>query len=50
MVLSRVPLVFLAAPASQFKYYYSLYLFGLFVIFMLIAERKVRMTTNFPAS
>lgn len=42
MILSRVPLVFLAAPASQFKYYYSLYLFGFFVIFMLIAERKLR--------
>ncbi|WP_136514000.1 hypothetical protein [Geomonas edaphica] len=41
VVLSRVPLVFLAAPASQFKYYYSLYLFGFFVIFMLIAEKKV---------
>lgn len=40
MVLSRVPLVFLAAPAGQFKYYYSLYLFGLFVIFLLLAERR----------
>ncbi|MBU5637830.1 hypothetical protein KOM00_13940 [Geomonas sp. Red69] len=40
VVLSRVPLVFLAAPAGQFKYYYSLYLFGFFVIFLLIAERK----------
>ncbi|GEM_PF-5688716 len=37
IVLARVPLVFLAAPASQFKYYLSVQMCGPFFLLLLIA-------------
>jgi len=37
----RIPLVFLFSPASQFKYYYSLYLIGFMILpFLIIEARK----------
>lgn len=36
VLLCRVPLVFMAAPASQFKYYYSVYLGGAIVLLLLL--------------
>jgi len=37
VVLSRVPLVFLAAPAGQHKYYYSVHLAGIVVLGLFLA-------------
>jgi hypothetical protein len=37
IVLARVPVVFLAAPASQYKYYLSVQLCGVFVLLLVIA-------------
>lgn len=37
VLLCRVPLVFLAAPAAQFKYYYAVYLGGVIVLGMVVA-------------
>lgn len=38
IVLARVPVVFLAAPASQFKYYLSVQICGAFFLLLLIAK------------
>jgi hypothetical protein len=38
IVLSRVPLVFAAAPAAQFKYYYSVHLGGIILLGLLLAH------------
>lgn len=38
VILSRVPLVFLAAPSAQFKYYYSVHLGGMIVLGFLAAR------------
>jgi hypothetical protein len=38
LIGSRVPFIVLMAPASQFKYFYSLYLFGLFGILLAVGE------------
>ena len=38
VIISRVPLVFAAAPAAQFKYYYAIYLGGLVVLGSLLAR------------
>ena len=40
VVLCRVPLVFLAAPAAQYKYYYSVLLAGLVVLGLLLARLR----------
>jgi hypothetical protein len=40
IIFYRVPILFLTAPASQFKYFYSLYLFGFFVILLALIEFK----------
>ena len=40
IIFSRFPAILLTAPASQFKYYYSFYIYGLIVIFIMIAEKK----------
>jgi hypothetical protein len=40
IVLSRVPLVFVAAPAAQYKYYYSVLLGGLVVAALLLARLR----------
>ena len=37
ILLLRTPLVFLAAPAAQFKYYYSVYLGGIIMLGLVIA-------------
>ena len=42
ILLCRVPLVFLAAPAAQFKYYYSVYLGGTVVLLLLVAAELQR--------
>ncbi|GLC97815.1 hypothetical protein Tamer19_72240 [Cupriavidus sp. TA19] len=42
IVLARVPVVFLAAPASQFKYYLSVEMCGAFFLLLLIAAGKQR--------
>ena len=42
IVLARVPVVFLAAPASQFKYYLSVEMCGAFFLMLLIAAGKRR--------
>lgn len=42
IVLARVPIVFLAAPASQFKYYLSVEMCGAFFLLLLIAAGKQR--------
>lgn len=42
VVLVRVPVVFLAAPASQFKYYLSLEVSGAFFLMLLIAAGNRR--------
>ena len=42
IVLARVPVVFLAAPASQFKYYLSVEMCGAFFLLLLIAASKQR--------
>jgi hypothetical protein len=47
VVLARVPVVFLAAPASQFKYYLSVELCGPFFLLLLLAAGKNRF---FPKS
>jgi hypothetical protein len=39
LILSRVPIVWLFSPAAQFKYLYSLFLYGFFVIPVWLAER-----------
>jgi hypothetical protein len=44
-VLVKVPLVFLTAPSKLFMYYYSVYLFGYFLLFYalyLYTGRKIR--------
>jgi hypothetical protein len=33
VILSRIPLVFLTAPCAFFRYVFSLYMFGIFVLF-----------------
>lgn len=38
IILSRIPLVFFTAPYAFFRYVYSLYLFGLFILFFVILE------------
>jgi hypothetical protein len=38
VLLCRVPLVFVAAPAGQFKYYYSVHLGGILVLGLLLAR------------
>jgi hypothetical protein len=38
LVLTRVPIVFLAAPASQFKYYLSVPLCGVFLLILILAK------------
>jgi len=38
IILSRIPLVFLTAPYAFFRYVYSLFLFGLFVLLFVIFE------------
>ncbi len=38
IVLSRVPLIFAAAPAAQFKYYYAVHLGGIVVLGLLLAR------------
>ncbi len=38
IILSRIPLVFLTAPYAFFRYVYSLYLFGLFVLLFVAFE------------
>jgi hypothetical protein len=38
IILSRIPLVFLTAPYAFFRYVYSLYLFGLFILLFVILE------------
>ena len=38
IILSRIPLVFLTAPYTFFRYVYSLYLFGLFILLFVILE------------
>ena len=38
IILSRIPLVFLTAPYAFFRYVYSLYLFGLFVLLFVALE------------
>lgn len=42
IVLCRVPLVFLAAPAAQHKYYYSVFLGGVLVGGLLVVETLVK--------
>ncbi|MFT4034540.1 MAG: hypothetical protein QM679_03080 [Patulibacter sp.] len=37
VILARVPLVFVAAPAAQFKYYYSVYLGGIVALGLMLA-------------
>ncbi|WP_454752335.1 hypothetical protein [Cupriavidus necator] len=37
LALSRVPIIFLAAPASQFKYYFSVQLVGMLVLTIVLA-------------
>lgn len=43
IVLARVPVVFLAAPASQFKYYLSVQMCGAFFLLLLIAAGRQRL-------
>lgn len=38
IILSRLPIIFLAAPAIYFRYMFSLYLFGIFILFFIILE------------
>ena len=40
VILSRVPLVFLAAPSAQFKYYYSVHLGGIILLGFLAARLR----------
>ena len=47
IVLTRVPVVFLAAPASQFKYYLSVQMCGAFFLMLLIAGSKQRLHSAF---
>jgi len=50
VILSRVPLVFLAAPAGQHKYYYSVHLAGVIVLgFLLARYRAQRRVASPPA-
>ena len=42
IVLARLPVVFLAAPASQFEYYLSVQMCGAFFLLLLIAAGKQR--------
>ena len=42
LILCRVPILFLINPASQFKYYYSVYLFGSIVLFLAIVEWRCK--------
>jgi len=44
IVLSRVPLVFLAAPAAQFKYYYSVLLAGILLAGFLLARLRTHLS------
>ncbi|MBJ7459440.1 MAG: hypothetical protein JHD02_09665 [Thermoleophilaceae bacterium] len=50
VILARVPLVFLAAPAAQFKYYYSVYLGGVVCAGLLLAARAARSTEPGPSA
>ncbi len=45
IILYRVPIIFLISPGSQFKYYYSVYLFGLIAIFFAFTEYKLKKRT-----
>lgn len=47
IVLARVPVVFLAAPASQFKYYLSVEMCGAFFLMLLIYASKQRFFPKF---
>ena len=40
ILLSRVPLIIAAAPASQFKYYYAIHLGGIIVLGLLLARLR----------
>lgn len=42
IILSRVPLIFLAAPSAQFKYYYSVHLGGMVLLGFLLARARRR--------
>jgi hypothetical protein len=44
VILARVPLVFAAAPAAQYKYYYSVLLAGLVIVGLLLAHVRPRST------
>jgi hypothetical protein len=49
IILSRIPLVFLTAPYAFFRYVYSLYLFGLFILLFVafeIFERRYNKKIN----
>ena len=38
IILSRIPIIFLASPAAQFKYYYSVHLGGILLLGFLLAR------------
>jgi hypothetical protein len=40
VILCRVPLIFIAAPGGQFKYYYSVHLGGIIVLGFLLARLR----------
>lgn len=44
LIGSRTILVWLSAPAGYFKYFYPLWIFAPFVLCLLMAERKLRLT------
>lgn len=50
VLLSRVPLIFIAAPAAQFKYYYSVHLGGIVVLGLMLARvRREHVARFVPA-
>lgn len=49
VILSRVPLVFLTAPYGFFRYVFSLYLFGIFILLFVLLEWRSK-NQNFKAS